>query len=74
MWGQSIVFISLLRLIPYTYGEEAWILDGEACRVLNGFNAYMPTHITGNNRHYEASPDTTVTFNLLLWIRARRFR
>ena len=56
-----------------TYGAEAWLLDDEACKALNGANAYMLSHITGNNRHYEASPDTT-TFNLLLWIRARRLR
>ena len=56
-----------------TYGAEAWLLDEEACRKLNGANAYMLAHITGNHRHYEASPDTT-TFNLLLWIRARRLR
>ena len=56
-----------------TCGAEAWLLDDEACKALNGANAYMLSHITGNNRHYEASPDTT-TFNLLLWIRARRLR
>ena len=45
----------------------------QARRALNGANAYMPSHITGNNRKYEASADTT-TFNLLEWIRVRRHR
>ena len=53
--------------------RHTWLLDEQASKALNGANAYMLSHITGNNRHYEASADTT-TFNLLLWIRARRLR
>ena len=56
-----------------TYGAEAWLLDDKACKALNGANAYMLSHITGNNRHYEAAQHST-TFNLLLWIRARRLQ
>ena len=56
-----------------TYGSEAWLLDEETCKVLNGANAYVVSHITGNHRRYEASA-TTCTFNLLKWIRARRHR
>lgn len=31
----------------------------------------MVSHITGHTRHEEASP-TTTSFNIVLWIRARR--
>ena len=54
-----------------TYGSEAWPLDDETCKIINGANAYMLSHITGRTRHEEASSATT-TFNLLWWIRARR--
>ena len=56
-----------------TYGAEAWLLDEQARRALNGANAYMLSHITGNPRRQESTADTC-TFNLLLWIRARRLR
>ena len=56
-----------------TYGAEAWLLDERTCKILNGANAYMLAHITGNHRKYEASAITT-SFNLILWIRARRLR
>ena len=70
-----------LKLRPYISGAvcsiltEAWLLNEETSRVLNGANAYtgMLSHITDNNHKYEASADTT-TFNLLQWIRARRHR
>ena len=42
-------------------------------KIINGVNAYMISHITGHTRHEEASAVTT-TFNLLLWIRARRLK
>ena len=56
-----------------TYGSEAWPLDAHTCRIINGANAFMLSHITGRSRHEEAS-STTTTFNLLLWVRARRHK
>ena len=56
-----------------TYGSEAWPLDEKTCRIINGANAYMLSHITGRTKHEEASSATT-TFNLIWWIRARRLK
>ena len=56
-----------------TYGSEAWVLNDKACKIINGANARMLSHITGRTRHQEASP-TTTTFNLTKWIRARRLK
>ena len=55
------------------YGAECWKLDDRTCRMLNGVNAAMLTHITGKTRHEEASPATR-TFDIVSWIRARRLR
>ena len=54
-----------------TYGSEAWQLDDEVARALNGANSQMVSTITGKSPHEEASKDTR-TFDLLRWIRARR--
>ena len=56
-----------------TYGSEAWVLDDKACKLINGANAGMLSHITGRSRREEAKASTT-TFNLLKWIRARRLK
>ena len=53
------------------YGAEAWKLDEQTRRRLNGANVAMVTHITGKTRHEEASADTR-TFDIVAWVRARR--
>ena len=55
------------------WGSEAWVLDDEAKRCINGANAHMLAHITGKTKREEATLGTT-TFNILAWIRARRMR
>ena len=55
------------------YGSEAWILDETTCKMLNGANASILSHITGRTHHEEANRDTT-TFNVVSWIRSRRQR
>ena len=53
------------------YGYEAWLLDEEVKRIINGANAFMLSHITGKTKREEATTATT-TFNILAWIRSRR--
>ena len=53
------------------YGSEAWLLDEEVRRCINGVNAYMLSHITGKTKREETKEDTT-TFNIMVWIRSRR--
>ena len=55
------------------YGSEAWNLDAETCRIINGANAFMLSHITGKPKEEEATAPKT-TFNILAWIRARRLK
>ena len=55
------------------YGSEGWRLTKEACKRINGANAYMLSHITGKTKHDEATTATT-TFNIIAWIRARRLK
>lgn len=55
------------------YGSDVWILDVRACKLINGANAGMLSHITGRSRHEEVKGATT-TFSLLKWIRARRLK
>ena len=55
------------------YGSEGWFLDETACRVINGANACMLSHVTGNTKRCEATTSST-TFNAIAWIRARRLR
>ena len=54
-----------------TYGSEAWNLTAAVRRALNGANSRMLSVITGKTAHEEASPATR-TFDLVMWIRARR--
>ena len=56
-----------------TYGSEAWNLDAAACRLLNGANSRMLSHITGKSAHEEASSKTR-TFDVIVSIRARRLK
>ena len=56
-----------------TYGSEAWTLNAEITRALNGANAQMMSVITGNTAHQEASAKTK-TFDILMWIHARRLQ
>ena len=55
------------------WGSEAWVLNEDARRCINGANAYMLSHITGKTKREEATAKTT-TFNILAWIRARQLR
>ena len=56
-----------------TYGSEAWYIDDEVGRVLNGANSLMVSKITGRSPHEEAKPQTR-TFDLVKSIRARRLQ
>ena len=56
-----------------TYGSEAWYLDAAVCRALNGANSQMMSIITGQTAHQEASAKTR-SFDLVMWIRARRLQ
>ena len=56
-----------------TYGSEAWLIDEEVSRVLNGANSLMVSKITGKSPHEEAKPQTR-TFDLVKSIRARRLQ
>ena len=53
------------------YGSEAWKLNTEAVKKLNGANAQMMSVITGKTPHQEASPKWR-SFDIVRWIRARR--
>ena len=55
------------------YGSKAWILNKEACKCINGANAFMLSHITGKTKKEEATVET-MTFNMFAWIRTRRLR
>ena len=54
-----------------SYGSEAWLLDDRACRAINGANAAMLSHITGNTIRHEPTA-TTTTFQILRWIRVSK--
>ena len=56
-----------------TYGSEAWVLNKQTCKLINGANARMLAHITGFSQHAEATSATT-TINLVKWIRVRRLK
>ena len=55
------------------YGSEAWLLDDDARRIINGANAFTLSHITRKTKREEATTATT-TFNILAWIRSRRLK
>ena len=54
-----------------TYGSEAWRLDEQTVRMLNGANSRLLHRITGKTIKEEATQGTR-TFDLVRWIRARR--
>ena len=56
-----------------TYGSEAWHIDSDTARALNGANAGMVSIITGKSPHQEASKKWQ-TFDLVAWVRARRLQ
>ena len=56
-----------------TYGCEAWKLDEDACRLVNGANSRMLSHITGRTAHEEANSKSQ-TFDVVAAIRARRLK
>ena len=53
------------------YGSEAWKLNPEAIRKLNGANTQMMRVISGKTPHQESSPKWR-SFDIVKWIRARR--
>ena len=53
--------------------SEAWKLNADTIRIINGANSRMLHHITGKTIHEEASSDTR-TFDIIAWIRARRLQ
>ena len=55
-----------------TYGSEAWYLNREMRRALNGANSQMVSIITGRTAHEEAAEGKT--FDIVRWIRARRLQ
>ena len=80
IWASDILSLDLkLRLYSsavcsiLTYGVEAWFLDEATCKRLNGANARMLVWITGLSIREESDP-ATCTFNIILWIRARRLK
>ena len=56
-----------------TYGSEAWLLNEQTCKKLNGTNATMLAYFTGKSIQEEATTETT-TLDILSWIRARRLQ
>ena len=54
-----------------TYGAEAWCLDRDICRKINGANSRMVSVITGRTQHEEAKEGSR-SFDLIRAIRARR--
>ena len=56
-----------------SYGSEAWILDKETKRALNGANSKMVSVITGRTIHDEAKEDGR-TYDVVAGMRATRLR
>ena len=56
-----------------THGAEAWTLDAETTRALNGANSKMVAAITGRTVHEEAKADGK-TYDIVAGIRATRLR
>ena len=78
LWNDKTLHYNLrLRLYKSSvcsimvYGSEAWKLDPEAVRKLNGANSQMMSVISGKTPHQEASPKWR-SFDIVRWIRARR--
>ena len=80
VWAAKALSIDLKIRIYITtccsilvYGSEAWRLSAQACKIINGANAFMLSHITKKSKREEATKETT-TFNILAWIRSRRLK
>ena len=79
IWSSELSLDLKLRLYIsgvcsiFVYGSESWILDEQACKCINGANAYMLSHITGKSKQEEATTATT-SFDIIAWIRARRLK
>ena len=56
-----------------TYGAEAWLLNEETKRALNGANSKMVANITGRLAHDEARSEGK-TYDVVTGIRATRMR
>ena len=55
-----------------TYGAEAWLLNDETKRALNGANSKMVSNITGRTPHEEASKGKT--YDVVAGVRAKRLK
>ena len=55
------------------YGAEAWVLDEETKRALNGTNSKMVSAITGRTVHEEAKTEGK-TYDVVAGIRATSLR
>ena len=80
LWNDKCLHLNLrLRLYKscvcsiLTYGSEAWYIDEETRRALNGANAGMVSVLTGKTQHQEASKKWR-TFDLVAWVQARRLQ
>ena len=80
IWSSSSIPLGLKLRIYKTgvcsrlvYGAEGWLLDEQACAMLNGANSRMISHVTGKSVRDEASRRTR-TFDIVRWIRARRLQ
>ena len=80
LWHDKCLHLNLrLRLYKscvcsiLTYGCEAWCLDVETRKAINGANASMVSVMTGKSQHQEASSKWR-TFDLVAWVRARRLQ
>ena len=56
-----------------SYGAEAWILNDETRRALNGANSKMVSAITGRTIHEEAKTEGK-TYDVVAGIRAKRMK
>ena len=56
-----------------TYGAEAWRINPDVAKAINGANSQMLSIITGKTPHQEVSIKWR-TFDLVRWIRARRLK
>ena len=56
-----------------TYGSEAWSIDKETRKALNGVNASMVSVLTGKTSQQGASAKW-MTFNIVTWVRVSRLQ
>ena len=77
IWSSTTIPTSLKFRIYKTgvcsrliYGSEGWILDAQACAMINGANSRMISRITHKTIREEVIRRTR-TFDVIRWIRAR---